>query len=141
MRLSRFIPERLRLIPERLRRGAGVAASHASPRSRHASPRSREAATPTPAEDAATPAPAELAPHLALGRRGEELAAAHLRRAGYRLVASNFKLNVGRNRRGALVRAEIDIVAYDGATREISSSTGRIRGDSAMMFGALPRSS
>ena len=30
--------------------------------------------------------------------------------------------------------------ASDGATREINSSTGRIRGDSAMMFGALPRS-
>jgi putative endonuclease len=60
--------------------------------------------------------PATLAPHLALGRRGERLAASHLRRAGYRLVASNFKLNVGRNLRGALVQAEIDLVAYEGAT-------------------------
>ena len=59
---------------------------------------------------------AEMAPHLALGRRGESLAAAHLERAGYRLVASNFELPVGRNLRGALVHAEIDIVAYDGAT-------------------------
>ncbi|HVF86440.1 MAG TPA: YraN family protein [Pyrinomonadaceae bacterium] len=59
---------------------------------------------------------AEMAPHLALGRRGESLAAAHLERAGYRLVASNFELPVGRNSRGALVYAEIDIVAYDGAT-------------------------
>lgn len=58
----------------------------------------------------------ELAPHLALGRRGEELAAAHLRRAGYRLVAANFKLPIGRNSRGATVLAEIDIVAYEGAT-------------------------
>lgn len=57
-----------------------------------------------------------LAPHLALGRRGERLAASHLRRAGFRLVASNFKLNVGRNLRGALVQAEIDIVAYEGET-------------------------
>jgi putative endonuclease len=56
------------------------------------------------------------APHLALGRRGEQLAAEHLRRAGYRLVASNFKLGVGRNRRGAIVEAEIDIVAYEGAS-------------------------
>ncbi|HEV2762580.1 MAG TPA: YraN family protein [Pyrinomonadaceae bacterium] len=54
------------------------------------------------------------APHLSLGRRGEELAAQHLSRKGYRLVASNFKLNVGRDRRGALVQAEIDLVAYDG---------------------------
>ncbi|HEV2708059.1 MAG TPA: YraN family protein [Pyrinomonadaceae bacterium] len=56
------------------------------------------------------------APHLALGRRGERLAASYLRQAGYRLVASNFKLNVGRNRRGALVQAEIDLIGYDGAT-------------------------
>jgi putative endonuclease len=59
---------------------------------------------------------ASLAPHLALGQRGEALAAEHLKRKGYRLVASNFTLNVGRNRRGALVRAEIDLVAYEGAT-------------------------
>lgn len=55
----------------------------------------------------------ELAPHLALGRQGEQLAAGHLEQAGYLLVASNFKLAVGRNRRGALVSAEIDIVAYE----------------------------
>lgn len=55
-----------------------------------------------------------LAPHLELGRRGEQLAAEHLRARGYRLVASNFKLGVGRNRRGAVVQAEIDLVAYDG---------------------------
>ena len=59
---------------------------------------------------------AALAPHLELGRRGEQLAAEHLRARGYKLVASNFKLGVGRNRRGALVEAEIDLVAYDGAT-------------------------
>jgi putative endonuclease len=57
-----------------------------------------------------------LAPHLDLGRRGERLAAEHLRARGYKLVASNFKIGVGRNRRGALVQAEIDLVAYDGAT-------------------------
>ena len=54
------------------------------------------------------------APHLELGRRGEALAAEHLRAQGYRLVASNFRVGVGRNRRGAVVRAEIDLVAYDG---------------------------
>jgi putative endonuclease len=57
-----------------------------------------------------------LAPHLELGRRGEMLAAGYLERAGYRLVASNFTLPVGRNLRGALIHAEIDIVAYEGAT-------------------------
>jgi putative endonuclease len=59
---------------------------------------------------------AELAPHLVLGQRGERLAANHLERLGYALVASNFKLPVGRNLRGAIVQAEIDLVAYDGAT-------------------------
>jgi putative endonuclease len=60
--------------------------------------------------------PPELAPHLLLGQRGERLAAEHLDRLGYALVASNFQIPVGRNLRGALVRAEIDIVAYEGQT-------------------------
>ena len=60
------------------------------------------------------PAAAAVAPHLALGRRGERLAADYLSARGYELVASNFKTGVGRNRRGALVQAEIDLVAYDG---------------------------
>jgi len=58
----------------------------------------------------------EIAPHLALGGRGEQIAAAHLERAGFRLVAANFKLPVGRNLRGAIVQAEIDLVAYEGET-------------------------
>jgi len=57
---------------------------------------------------------AQLAPHLLLGQRGERLAAEHLENLGYTLVASNFTLPVGRNLRGALVHAEIDLVAYDG---------------------------
>jgi len=50
-----------------------------------------------------------------LGRRGEELATAYLEQQGYRLVAANVTLPVGRNLRGAVVNAEIDLVAYDGA--------------------------
>ncbi len=57
-----------------------------------------------------------VAPHLDLGRRGEELAAAYLIQQGYRIVAANFTLPVGRNMRGAVVNAEIDLVAYDGPT-------------------------
>ena len=68
------------------------------------------------ARRAAAGRPPAPAPHLALGRRGERLAAERLRREGYRLVASNFKLAVGRNRRGAVVEAEIDIVGYEGET-------------------------
>jgi putative endonuclease len=60
--------------------------------------------------------PVKLAPHLLLGARGERLAAARLEQLGYTLVASNFTLPVGRSLRGALVHAEIDLVAYDGAT-------------------------
>ena len=44
----------------------------------------------------------------------ESYAAAYLDQLGYRLVAANVTLPVGRNRRGAVVNAEIDLVAYDG---------------------------
>lgn len=51
-----------------------------------------------------------------LGARGESYAAAYLDQLGYRLVAANFTLPVGRNRRGAIINAEIDLIAYDGDT-------------------------
>lgn len=51
-----------------------------------------------------------------LGRRGEELAGRFLEQKGFRLVVANFVVPVGRNRRGALVKAEIDLIAYDGET-------------------------
>src|SRR5215813_8222557 len=50
------------------------------------------------------------------GALGESYAAAYLEQLGYRLVAANFTLPIGRNRRGAVVSAEIDLVAYDGDT-------------------------
>jgi putative endonuclease len=56
------------------------------------------------------------APHFALGARGEALAIQHLEQRGYRIVAANFSLPIGRNTRDAIVNAEIDVVAYDGAT-------------------------
>jgi putative endonuclease len=56
------------------------------------------------------------ASHLELGKRGEELAAAYLEQLGVRIVAANFVVPVGRNRVGAVINAEIDLVAYDGAT-------------------------
>jgi len=55
-------------------------------------------------------------PRTSIGQRGEELAAAYLEQQGYRLVAANVTLPVGRNRRGAIVNAEIDLVAYDQST-------------------------
>lgn len=54
--------------------------------------------------------------HLALGRRGEELAAAYLQQRGFRIVAANFSLPVGRNRLGVLINVEIDLVAYQAET-------------------------
>ena len=51
-----------------------------------------------------------------LGELGESYAAAYLEQLGYRLVAANFTLPVGRNLRGAIINAEIDLVAYDGDT-------------------------
>jgi len=54
------------------------------------------------------------APHFELGAQGEALAIEELERAGYRIVAANFSLPIGRNTRDAVVNAEIDVVAYDG---------------------------
>jgi putative endonuclease len=51
--------------------------------------------------------------HLNLGKTGEAFAAAYLEQNGYRLVAANFTLPVGRNRRDAVITAELDLVAYD----------------------------
>ena len=63
-----------------------------------------------------TNTPTKTAEHLELGRRGEELAAAYLLQAGYRIVAANFSVPVGRNRMGAQINVEIDLVAYEGPT-------------------------
>ena len=57
-----------------------------------------------------------VAPHFVLGQRGEALAVEHLERAGYRIVAANFSVPIGRNTRDVLVNGEIDVVAYDGPT-------------------------
>jgi len=51
-----------------------------------------------------------------LGHLGETYAAAYLDQLGFRLVAANFTLPIGRNLRGAIVTAEIDIIAYDQDT-------------------------
>jgi len=48
-----------------------------------------------------------------LGQFGEELAARHLLKNGYRLVLANFKVPIGRNRRGVSVTGEIDLIAFD----------------------------
>lgn len=55
-------------------------------------------------------------PGIELGKLGEAYAAAYLEQLGYQLVAANFALPVGRNLRGAVVNAEIDLVAYEHDT-------------------------
>ncbi len=48
-----------------------------------------------------------------VGALGEQLAAEHLLKSGFRLVLANFKTPVGRNTRGAIVTGEIDLIGYD----------------------------
>jgi putative endonuclease len=70
----------------------------------------------SPLTNTTAKSPVRTAGQLELGRRGEELAAAYLQQAGYRIVAANFVMPVGRNRVGAIINVEIDLVAYDGET-------------------------
>ena len=53
---------------------------------------------------------------ISLGQLGEAYAAAYLEQLGFRLVAANFTLPVGRDLQGKIVNAEIDLIAYDGST-------------------------
>lgn len=48
-----------------------------------------------------------------VGETGEALAAKFLLKKGFRLVAANFKVPIGRNIRGAIVTGEIDLIAFD----------------------------
>jgi putative endonuclease len=69
----------------------------------------------------------------ALGRRGEELAAAHLRAKGFRTLARNVRTRHG----------EIDLIAFDGRTlvfaeiktRRIGSRQAGIRPDQQPLVG------
>jgi putative endonuclease len=51
-----------------------------------------------------------------LGARGERAAVAYLRGLGYRVVATNVRVRVGRSPSGRAVVGEIDAIAYDGET-------------------------
>ncbi len=48
-----------------------------------------------------------------VGQIGEIAAARFLVKKGYRLVLANFKVPIGRNRRGVSVTGEIDLIALD----------------------------
>ena len=48
-----------------------------------------------------------------VGELGEQLAARFLLKNNYRIVLANFKAPIGRNRLGAQVTGEIDLIAFD----------------------------
>src|SRR5215467_7858303 len=54
---------------------------------------------PIQSKEETTAETAKIAPHFELGRRGEQLAIEHLTQQGYRIVAANFVVPIGRNRR------------------------------------------
>jgi putative endonuclease len=57
------------------------------------------------------------AAHLELGERGERLALDYLTDyEGYQIVATNFRVPLGRGLRGQKLTAEIDVIAYDDDT-------------------------
>lgn len=58
--------------------------------------------------------PNRIAKTTEIGRKGEEAAATYLESAGYRIIVCNFTAPIGRNRNGAAIKGEIDIVALDG---------------------------
>ncbi|HYP27148.1 MAG TPA: YraN family protein [Blastocatellia bacterium] len=61
--------------------------------------------------------PPSRARHLALGARGERAALEYLKEfEGFNVVATNFRVALGRGLRGKRLTAEIDIIAYDGGT-------------------------
>jgi len=55
-------------------------------------------------------------PHLELGEHGERVALAYLEDQGYRIVATNFRLPLGRGLHGQKLNAEIDVIAYEDNT-------------------------
>jgi len=60
---------------------------------------------------------APRAAHLELGESGERMAINYLSDyEGYRVVATNFRVPLGRGLRGQKLNAEIDVIAYDGKT-------------------------
>ena len=70
------------------------------------------------------------AAHLELGERGERAAVRYLiEREGYRVVATNFRVPVGRSLRGQKVTAEIDVIAYDDETLVFVEVKTRTSGD------------
>jgi len=73
-------------------------------------------------------APGEVDPRRALGRLGEELATAHFRRLGFRVLARNVRTRYG----------EIDLIAFDGSTIVFAEVKTRRTGSRAERLGSEP---
>src|SRR5262245_43246550 len=72
------------------------------------------------------------ATHLELGERGELLALDYLTDyEGYQIVATNFRMPLGRNLRGQKLTAEIDVIAYDEDVLAFVEVKTRTSGDVA----------
>src|SRR5215207_1794092 len=56
---------------------------------------------------------AARAAHLELGERGERVAMEYLREEGFDIIATNYRVPLGRSSGGQKVTGEIDIIAYD----------------------------
>jgi len=82
----------------------------------------------------------ELPSHLILGRRGEQFALEYLKhRHGYRIVAQNFSIPLGRNLGNVPVVGEIDIIGYDGDTLAFVEVKTRSSEEIATAAAALDR--
>jgi putative endonuclease len=61
--------------------------------------------------------PKRSAAHLELGARGEQAALEYLKEVeGFEIVATNYRVPLGRNLRNQKITGEIDIIAYDEGT-------------------------
>ncbi|MBS1809935.1 MAG: YraN family protein [Acidobacteria bacterium] len=58
-------------------------------------------------------AKAEFGSTIELGAYGERLAIDHIKKQGYRIVATNYTAPLGLSRNGRIITGEIDIIAYD----------------------------
>jgi len=93
--------------------------------------------TPASDPDAASETPKRVDPRRALGRRGEELAAAHLKRLGFIPLGHNERTRYG----------EIDLIAFDGRTlvfvevktRRMDARQGPPRPDQQPLIWLSPR--
>lgn len=64
-----------------------------------------------------------------VGKFGEKVATDFIKREGFRLIATNFKAPIGRNRKGVQVTGEIDLIALEGETLCFIEVKTRTSGD------------